>query len=350
MTENECLSKMVAPGTRRPGKFGSGGNPAGGGVIQILVTHSCDKACVNCTQASNTVAPRWEMDPDQFEQACLSLKGYFGVVGVFGGNPATSTQFHRYCEILRAHFPKEQRGLWCNNPLTLDKAAEMRRTFNPAVSNLNCHMDVRAYTMFKQGWPESMPFGHNKESSHSPPWVAMTDVDRLPVFDAKHNKVGEMDNTEPNRLKLIADCDINQHWSAGIGVFRGELRAWFCEIAMAQSIRHQHEPEYPDTGYPVIGHGTVGDLCGIPNHGKKWWELGMVMFAEQVRKHCHECGVPLRGHGAIALTDPTAKEQVSKTHIAVYRPKPKSRAVELVTTLDQLGAPVKMTTRYLQNA
>src|SRR5678815_405006 len=124
MTEQECLSKMVAPGTRRPGKYREG-------VIQIHVTRACDKACFNCTQLSNLGGKTEFMSPEHFAQAVESLRGYFGVVGVFGGNPAMSPHFVEYCRILRDSWvPFNQRGLWCNNPISIDKACAARLTFD----------------------------------------------------------------------------------------------------------------------------------------------------------------------------------------------------------------------------
>lgn len=341
MTEEDCLSKMKAPGDRRPGKWGNGG------VIQILVTSSCNLACFNCTQLSQLQRPRWEMTPHQFRLACKSLKGYFGVVGVFGGNPTMSKHFQAYCEILREEIPYQQRGLWCNDPLTLANAKVMRETFNPSYSNLNVHGVKRAWDMFKEGWPESKPFGLDKDSRHGPPWVAMRDLDGLPVFDKRHRVVAHMHNTESNRYELIADCDINQHWSAGIGVFRGELRAWFCEIAMAQSIYHQDEPEYPDTGLPLWSREN--DDHGIQ---KAWWRESMQVFAPQVRKHCHDCGIPIRGFGALAVSDDGGgKEQISQTHAGNFKPKRGSRAVELVTAVAQMDCgKIDTLTHYIQNA
>ncbi len=149
MTEQECLANMVAPGQRRPTKWMEG-------VIQICVTSSCDKSCCNCTQASNVRREPWFMTPVQFEQALLSLKGYFGVVGVFGGNPAVSPYFMDYCRLMREHVPFKQRGIWCNNPISLAKAREMSITYNNQFSNLNVHLDQAAYNLFKQGWPECM--------------------------------------------------------------------------------------------------------------------------------------------------------------------------------------------------
>src|SRR5882762_6344549 len=99
MTEQECLAKMVAPGTHRPGKFGS--NRGFGGVIQVHLTRACDKACFHCTQSSQLGGKTTFMMPEQFERAIESLRGYLGVVGVFGGNPAMSPHFAECCDILR---------------------------------------------------------------------------------------------------------------------------------------------------------------------------------------------------------------------------------------------------------
>lgn len=350
MTESECLAKMKSPGQRKPGKWMEG-------VIQILVTHSCDKVCFNCTQLSQLARPKWEMTPEQFEKACLSLKSYFGVVGVFGGNPALSKYFKDYCRIMRDIIPFRNRGLWCNNPITLENAKEMCSTFNPLVSNLNVHQDKKAYDLFLEGWPElsrcpSNLFGLNGDSRHSPPYVGMRDLNELPVFNSKKQMIATVPNTQENRHILISDCDINQHWSAAIGVFRGELRAWFCEIAMSQSIHHQYESDYPDTGvklFPANGvnwEESNGMVRGASQH---WWELPMQNFVNQVRAHCHDCGVPLRGYGELALSE-AGKEQVSKAHSQHYIPKRQGRAVELVTALEQLGAPLQRTTDYMGNA
>jgi hypothetical protein len=325
VTEQEALAKMIAPGTRRPSKYREG-------VIQILVTRACDKSCFNCTQGSQLAGNPNFMSKDQFRQAVRSLDGYFGVFGVFGGNPALHPQFAELCEILAHYVPYEQRGIWCNNPLTVDKARIMAQVFNPAVSNLNVHLDPTAYAMFKQGWPECNPVGLAQDSRHSPPFVAMKDV----IDD------------EGEQWRLISECDINKHWSAGIGVFRGELRAWFCEIAMAQSILHQDDPEYPDTGrdpswtYLKMENGSEREC--------KWWELSMFEFTHQVRKHCHDCGIPLRGYGELAQSV-EGKEQVSVTHQANYTPKRKGRAVELVTTQDQLKqGKIDSVVKYIQNS
>jgi hypothetical protein len=318
MNESEAIEKMVMPGRKRPGAYM-------GGIIQIHVTRACDLACFHCTQGSQLAGKTGFMPPDKFEQAVLSLADYFGVIGVFGGNPALSPHFPAYCEILRRHIPKKRCGLWCNN--INGHGAVARNTFNPHHSNLNVHMSQAAFDEFKRDWPESKPLGM-KDSRHSPPFVAMQDMDYLPFPDGSVRE-----NTEENRWELIAGCDVNQNWSAMICVFRGELRAFFCEIAAAQSILHQWEPEYPDTGMAVE---------------PGWWSRPTADFINQIRQHCHGCGVPMRGHGDLAVGGNS--EQVSKTHAAVYKPKRIGRPVVLVETIGQLNGQVGEMTKYIQNA
>ena len=309
MNEAEALSKMVSPRDRRPGIWRDG-------VIQVMVTRACDKSCFGCTQGSNLGGKPVFMTTDQFEQALLSLRGYFGVIGMFGGNPAMHPQFPELCRLMRKHVPYAQRGLWCNHPL--GHGALMRETFNPAVSNINVHLDPQARAEFERDWPENTRLlGTDTDSRHSPPFVAMRDV------------VGD----ESERWDLISNCDVNQRWSALIGVFRGKLRGYFCELAYAQSALHQHEPDYPDTGLPI---------------SPGWWNQGMDAFSSQVRKHCHDCGMPLRGHGELASGG--RSEQVSGTHAAAFKPKRRDRAVELVQLRTQLGPPLDVATNYIENA
>lgn len=363
MTEQECLNKMVAPAGARPSK------PYRGGVIQVHVTRACDKACFGCTQGSNLAGKTEFITVENFERAVLSLRVYWGVIGVFGGNPATSPHFAEYCAIMRKHVPGDQRGIWCNNPVTLENAREMRRTFDPSISNLNVHLDQRAHDLFKDGWPECNPVGLHTDSRHSPPFVAMKDVMQrisTPVDDktagvclhANGKTTSDLETLphdtgsqeykcrcvkvpdESRIWELISRCDINQHWSAMVGQFRGQLRAWFCEVVGAQAMLHQDEPDYPDTGTKIP-----------ETYEHPWWQLPMQSFAAQVRKHCFDCGVPLRGYGELACADETGIEQTSETHAGVYRPKRRGRLVERVTELAQLEVgKLQRTTDYLGNS
>lgn len=305
-----AISKMVSPQDRRPSIWREG-------VLQIWITRACDKSCFGCTQGSNLGGKPGMMTPAQFAVACDSLKDYFGVIGVFGGNPTISPYFDEICTIIRGRIPFAQRGLWSNHPK--GKGKTCRVTFNPRVSNLNVHLDQEAHDEFARDWPESRPVlkGLVGDSRHSPVYVAMQDV----IKD------------EDERWRLIGDCDINKYWSAMICVFRGELRAYFCEIAAAQAMLHQNEPNYPDLGLPV----TPG-----------WWKQGMEAFKEQVAYHCHRCGIPLRGYGSLAIHGET--EQVSETHKDVYQPKTKGRLVQLVTDREQLSEQaLQKATNYIEN-
>lgn len=288
-----------------------------GGVLQIWVTRSCDKSCFGCTQGSNLKGPFTSITVDQFREACRSLRNpnYFGVVGMFGGNPTTHKEFEKLCEVMREEIPYEQRGLWCNK--LFGKGAICRETFNPEVSNINVHLDQDAADEFKRDWSEAKVKGLKEDSRHSPPYVALKDV----VPD------------ERERWHLISRCDINQLWSAMICVFRGELRAYFCEIAGAQAMLSQHKPEYPDLGHPVV---------------PGWWNRPIQSFDEQIRHHCHNCGIPLKGYGELA-TNPNGMEQVSKTYQDIYIPKTSGRNVQLVTLRTELGAPLLRATDYIEN-
>lgn len=317
MNEQEALSQMVSPGMKRRGIWR-------GGVLQVLITRACDLACTNCTQASHIGGRPMMMTAEQAEVAFESVKDAPWVIGLFGGSPSLNTHFDKICEHMRRIIPEEQRGIWSNHPH--GKGSVMRQTFNPYVSNLNVHLSQEAYDEFCRDWPESKPVlkGLDQDSRHGPPWVAMKDLDVLP---------GNIENTEENRWDLIASCDINRLWSSLIGVWRGELRAWFCEIAGAQAMLHENDPDYPDTGVPVV---------------PGWWKQGMDAFAHQARKHCHECGIPLRGFGDLAMGG--TNEQVSPSHAGVYKLKRRDKTLELVTRLEQLGEKrLTRSTDYIQN-
>lgn len=302
--------EMVAPGDKRPAWRG--------GIIQIHVTRACDLACTHCTQGSDLTGKPVVMSPDEFERAVDSLVGWTGVYGVFGGNPAVSPHFAAYCEILRAKVPFVQRGLWCNHPR--GKGPLCRVTFNPAHSNLNCHLNGEAHAEFSRDWPESIPYlkGMDRDSEHGAPFVAMKDV----IQD------------ESERWKLIGDCDINKFWSALVGIVPGRgLRAYFCEIAYAQAALHaaaDDADQWPDVGLePVVG----------------WWRKPMAAFEAQVRQHCHSCGIPLRRPPRLALGSEV--EEFSQTHAAIARPKVRDRRVEFVDIGGMIQRPERPATNYL---
>lgn len=101
MNEAEALKRMVPPGKQRPDIYR-------GGILQVHVTRACDKACVHCTQGSQLGGKLEFMPPELFRAALRSLRGYFGVIGMFGGNPAMHPQFTELCRIMREEVPDRQ--------------------------------------------------------------------------------------------------------------------------------------------------------------------------------------------------------------------------------------------------
>lgn len=302
-----ALQRMVPPGQKRP--------VWRGGIIQLMVTRACDLSCHACTQGSNLAGKPALMSPDDFERAVLSLEGYWGVYGTFGGNPAVSPYFEDYCRLLRAHVPFEQRGVWCNHPR--GKGAHMRITFNPRVSNLNVHLSAEAHDEFARDWPECVPYlkGLDRDSMHGPPFVAMKDIEP----------------DEGKRWNMIASCDVNQFWSAAVGIVPGRgLRAYFCELAYAQAALHADDPDWPDTG-----------LEAVPG----WWRRPMADFEAQVNLHCHACGIPLRREGQLAIGG--QREEFSETHRSIARPKVRERPVEFITLGGIVSRPERPATQYL---
>jgi len=308
MNEQECLEQMVAPNQRRPGKFREG-------VMQIHLTRACDLACSNCTQGSQFRGKSTFISLENFEIALKSMKGYWGLIGIFGGNPALHPQFDDICSILKNYFPKQQCGIWCNNPR--GKGGIMRETFNPHMSNLNCHLNQTAYDEFKASWPESKPFGNQTDSRHSPVHGSMIDLD-IP---------------EERRWELISQCDINQHWSAMICEFCGQVRGFFCEIAGSQAILNQHNPEYPDTGIPIVAD---------EGSGIAWWQKSMTEFAPQVRQHCHNCLVPLKGHGSHAQHDNVTHVTQQYSHSNL-----KNGLLQILSTEEEVHSTDRPVIKYL---
>lgn len=311
-----AINKMVSPGQPRP-------RIMRGGIIQLVITRACDLACFHCTQGSNLAGKPAMMTVEQFDEACASLEGFPGVIGCFGGNCALHPQFDELCRIMRARFPREQRGLWCNN--LNGKGAVARATFDVAHSNLNCHLNSDAYDEFCRDWPESIPYlkGQAQDSVHSSPWVAMRDV----VAD------------EEERWRLIGECDVNRWWSAALGVFRGKLRAYFCEIAYSQAALHADNPDWCGTKSPLPDTGLV------PFPG--WWRLPMEAFREQVETHCHACGIPLRRPGQFAIGGD--HEEFSETHRYIARPKTRGRPVQMIESIGTVERPDRPATDYLPN-
>ena len=252
-----ALSKMKAPGDHRPGIWR-------GGVLQIKVTNMCDLDCKNCSVGvglAKKLKRTYWMKPEDYRAALQSLKGYTGVVGMFGGNPCIHPKFDELCAILREEFPdKDQRGLWSNK--LFGKGKTCRETFSPVHSNLNVHQVKEAYDEMKRDWPEArvLESGLAKPSMHGPLFGSPLDLGI----------------SEEEMWDYTGKCYVNQTWSAEITSINGELRGYFCEIAATQA-----------------------DLTGDPSGGMPivpgWWKRPIIDFADQVRTSCSRCLVALNG-------------------------------------------------------
>ena len=313
-----AVNKLTAPSQRRPGVWRHG-------VLQVMVTRSCDLSCHGCTAGSNLVSRPATMSVDQFDEALASLEGYWGVVGMFGGNPCVHPQFDKLCERMRARLPFEQRGLWTNN--LMGKGAHARITFNPKHSNINVHLNSEAYAEFERDWPEALKArpehttaGLTTDSRHGSPYISMKDLG-IP---------------EEERWNLIGDCDISRWWSGMICLVRGELRGFACEIAGHMAALHGDNPDWEGTGQPMPDIGVPI----VPG----WWKAPMAAYEQQVLTCCHNCAVPLRRPGQLAIGGEV--EEFSETHRAIARPKVKSRPVAFVG-VESLVRSERPATNYL---
>lgn len=289
---------MKAPGDYRKGIWR-------GRVLQVKTTNACSLDCRCCTAAVGLAKKHkrvWFMPPDAFRTALRSLKGFPGVIGMFGGLPTLHPAFEEMCAIFREEVPdKDQRGLWAND--LMGKGAICRETFSPRHSNLNVHRDREAYDEIRRDWPEAkvLADGVNKPSMHGSWWVAMKDV--IP--------------DEAERWKLIGSCFVNQTWSAEITYLPGKgLRAFFCEWAATMA-------EFAD----LNGH----DDLGLPVE-PGWWKQPMSYFDAQVRHYCHSCGAPMNPRKVEDLGD--EPEEYTQTHAAVFTIK--GRPARLVTSREEV--------------
>lgn len=251
------LKKMKAPGDVRPGIWR-------GRILQIKVTNACDLDCKNCSVAvgiAKKLKRQFRMTPDQFRTALQSLRGYPGVIGMFGGNPTIHPQFEELCAIIREEIPnKEQRGLWSNNLRGHGKVC--RETFHGPHSNLNVHQVQSAWDEIVRDWPEARPIpaGLSEPSTHGPIFGSMT----------------ELGLSEAEMWNKVSSCYVNQTWSSEITVIDEKLVGFFCEIA-----------------------ATMAELTGDASLGlpveEGWWLQPMTAFEHQVNAYCTKCLIPMNG-------------------------------------------------------
>jgi organic radical activating enzyme len=224
-------------------------------VICIDITNKCDLGCSNCTRLLENQQQFWEMTSDNFRLAVRSLEGYPGIIAVIGGNPAMHRHFKEICQIFVEEVPnKQQRGLWTNN--VFKHTDLVKETFG--VFNLNPHGNARGIKSLEP--LKSIGWYHEGYSKHSPILTAVKDL-----FD------------EQEMWDRIAQCDVNQKWSASIVQNNGQLRAYFCEVAASFD----------------LARGTDNGIEAAPG----WWRRNVNDFEHQIHHFCPGCGVPARLQG-----------------------------------------------------
>lgn len=270
-------------------------------IICVDVTNKCDLACSNCTRLLKNQDYLWEMTPENFRLALQSLKNYKGIIAMIGGNPCVHTQFEKLCEIFREEIPNQfQRGLWTNNYFKHRETIE--RTFGTL--NLNPHnvarandklKDLHETMVVKRGFNGGFYVGN---SHHAPLLTAVKDL-----------------YSEKEMWDKISRCDINRDWSASIVENKGNLRAYFCEVAASFDLARGE-----DHGHPVV---------------LDWWKQSIVAFSDQVKHFCTGCGVParLRGHMDNEEVDTYTK---SNEDIAVKSALKKGRKIQLLNSEKKL--------------
>jgi len=278
-------------------------------IICVDVTNKCDLHCSNCTRLLENQTEFWDMTPDNFRLALRSLKGFTGVIAMIGGNPCVHKNFPDLCRIFVEEIPvKRQRGLWTNNAFKYQELIKESFGF----FNLNPHNSehgLASLKKLKELIPEVDYFkGH---SHHAPLLTAMRDL---------YPDQGDM-------WELIQTCDINRDWSATLIQNKGELRAYFCEVAASFDLARGE-----DHGYKV----TEG-----------WWNRSISEFSSQVKHFCPGCGVParLKGHLDHEGIDTFTPSNADLAAAAVKR---RRRQVVEITSLDDAKKLGGKSTNYNQ--
>jgi len=265
--------------------------PANMHIICIDVTNKCDLACSNCTRLLENQDAYWEMTPENFRAVLRSLKGYFGIIAMLGGNPCMHKNFEELCKVFVEEVPnKLQRGLWTNNyfkhrQICLD-------TFG--TFNLNTHGVERAEAVMND-------FAQQAARGGAVVWSYSGHSDHAPLLTAVKDLYAEDEMWEK-----IGSCDINREWSASVVQNKGELRAYFCEVAAAFDLARNE-----DHGMPVE---------------EGWQQKPITAFTDQIKKFCPGCGVPAKQAPMKDFAD-TDTYTDSNSDIAIKSQKDKKRKI-----------------------
>ena len=252
--------------------------PSAMAIICIDVTNKCDLACSNCTRLLENQDELWEMTPDNFRKALQSLREFRGIIAMIGGNPTMHRDFEQLCAIFAEEVPvKARRGLWTNNYFKHRDVIES--TFG--VFNLNSHGEARAEAQLldlhkSASSRGAISWNYGGRSRHAPILTAVKDL-----------------YPEDEMWRRIADCDVNREWSASIVQNKGELRAYFCEVAASFDLARGR-----DRGAPL----TEG-----------WWQKQITEFCRPDQEFLSGVRVPSKQNGQMMFWRPTAIHTATQT-------------------------------------
>jgi len=287
-------------------------NPRGNDIMQIVVTTRCDRNCSNCTQLLPFRVDYAFMSTECFEQACISVADWPGLVAMFGGNPCVHPKFPELCQIMAQHIAPEHRGLWTNNLMKHGEIAAQtfgkgKGRFNAGGLNLNAHTNTAAADEMNRWFPGRVI----PQSIHTPAKHAALLVD--------YRDFGITEEQWPAKREA---CDYNRDWSGAIVGRDGGPYGYFCEIAAAMD-------------------GIRGENSGIPAT-PGWWKQRMPAFEAQVKNCCDRgCGGPLRDKGNIDIEE-TYRVSKSFLPLAVDRRNLGTK----IEQVDQLNSKCARSTDY----
>lgn len=232
----------------------------------IDITNKCDLHCSNCTRLLKNQTEFWDMTVENFREALRSLRGYTGTILMIGGNPCMHKHFTELCEIFIEEVPdKNQRGLFTNN--VFDYHDIVVETFG--FINYNPHGDIRCtesmekLKLLKQ--PADFYGLYYGNSYHTPLLTAVKDL-----YDDKEVMWDD-----------ISKCDINREWCTSIIQNKGQLRAYFCEVAASFDLAR-------------------GEAHGLPVTDG-WYKSDITNFVDQVKHFCPGCGAPAKLTGNLDI-------------------------------------------------
>jgi hypothetical protein len=284
-------------------------------IICIDVTNKCDLSCSNCTRLLENQDSFWEMSPENFRLALRSMKNYKGMIAIIGGNPCMHSRFTELCDIFVEEVPnQQQRGLWTNSIFKYGDIIE--RVFGGL--NLNTHNNVRSVDKLTALYQRTVLRGGYNGGLY------LENSEHAPILTA----IQDLTSSDEEMWHQISNCDINREWSATIIQNKGELRAYFCEVAASFDLARNQD------------HGMVVEL--------DWWRKPLMDFESQIVKFCPGCGVPARTKGHLDFEN-TDTYTDTNSDIALGSQARKKRKIVYLNPVDKLPLGHKVT-KYSSNS